>query len=1388
MTRHPVEKSRRQYNRWVATETIEDYALRYSPSSFRKWSPLLLANTAIGSISFLALEAIGASLLLSYGYTNAVWAIIFASIVIFGAGLPISYYAARYNIDIDLLTRSAGFGYVGSTITSLIYASFCFIFFALEAAIMAQALKFYFELPLYLGYILCSLIIIPIVFYGITAINRLHLLTQPLWLILMLLPFYFLYTQAPHTLEALSHFKGHVSGSNEFDPYYFGIATGISFSLIAQIGEQVDYLRFMPDKHKGNRLTWWMSMLAAGPGWIVLGCFKQLAGVLLASVAVMTGLAYAEAKEPVQMYYIAYTYVFDHPGLALFVSTVFVVTSQIKINVTNAYAGSLAWSNFFSRVTHAHPGRVVWLVFNIGIALLLMEMGVFEALQKVLGLYSNVAIAWVSAVVADLTVNKTLKLSPPIIEFKRAHLHDYNPVGFVSMLVASIASIIAFTGAFGLYAQAYSWLLAMTISFMLVPIIAKLTEGKYYFARQNVHFASSDQLCGCGVCEQQYAQTDFAYCPYHEASICSLCCTLDSNCKDQCKPQRTSIYRQAFLDLLVLIVGQRISKQLSFRIAKFLFYSGLMLGIVAVIFWLAYSLSINTLNPDGATELSAVLYNLFFMLAALISIAAWWIVLIQESQALAESELLDQNEALEQEMSARKQAEKYEHFHSRTLELLAANNPLPSILEAIVLGVEQLNPAMLCSILLLDDEGKRLVNGSSPSLPDFYNAAIDGIGIGIGVGSCGRAAFTGERVIVEDIATHPYWESYKELAAQAGLASCWSQPIYSSTKQVLGTFAIYHRGAHSPSASDIYLIEQSARLAGIAIEHDSADKALRISENRFKTIFNDAPIGIALIDSLTGSIYAVNPMFAKIAGRTMEEMADIDWMSITHPDDVQEDLDNMALLNAGKIPGFQMQKRYLHHDGTPVWINMTITPIYVEDKAHPRHLCMIEDITKRKADNESIQQLAFYDPLTQLANRRLLQERVKHGIDTERRAGKQLALLMLDLDRFKSINDSLGHQAGDELLQQVAGRISALLREVDLVARWGGDEFVVLLEDVAHTEDAARIAEAIIADLSKPFRLGQWDSVQIGTSIGISLYPQHGDSYERLMDHADAALYQAKDAGRGCFAYFSEDLTIAARERMALETRLRSAVEKQELRILFQPQVDIMSGRITGAEALVRWHDPLEGMIPPLKFIPIAEESNLIIDIGGWVLRETCRQGRLWLDQGLPPLTLAVNVSPFQFQRSDICSLVSQVLKETDFPGTQLELEITESGLMGNQDQATIILNNLRAQGVRLALDDFGTGYSSLAYLKHFPLDILKIDKSFIDDIPFHQDDMEIAATIVAMAHILGFKVLAEGVETQQQLDFLREKGCDSYQGYIKSKPIAADEFVELLRKQQDEL
>lgn len=466
----------------------------------------------------------------------------------------------------------------------------------------------------------------------------------------------------------------------------------------------------------------------------------------------------------------------------------------------------------------------------------------------------------------------------------------------------------------------------------------------------------------------------------------------------------------------------------------------------------------------------------------------------------------------------------------------------------------------------------------------------------------------------------------------------------------------------------------------------------------------------------------------------------------------------------------------------PKWLS--ITAVKDHDNIVTHYVGTHIDITERKAVEQQIKQLAFYDPLTQLPNRRLLHDRLQHNIHTDDRNNKQFALLMLDLDRFKAVNDSLGHLAGDELLQQVASRLTQRLRNTDTIARLGGDEFVILLEDISHSDDAARIAEEIVILLKQPFKLTQAEEVCIGASIGISLYPEHGDRIDTLMDHADAALYLAKSQGRGCFAYFSDDITLAAKKRIALETRLHHAIGRQELRVFFQPQVDINSGLIVGAEALVRWQDSLEGLIPPNRFIPVAEESGLIVELGNWVLRETCRQGKQWLDNGLPPIILAVNVSPQQFRHSNICAVVANILHETNFPANQLELEITETGLMKNQNNATDILNNLRAQGIHLAIDDFGTGYSSLAYLKHFPLDVLKIDKSFIEDIPSNQDDKQIAATIIAMGKILGFKILAEGVETHAQLNFLQEHGCDSYQGYLKSKAVPASEFAELLREQ----
>jgi diguanylate cyclase (GGDEF)-like protein/PAS domain S-box-containing protein len=466
---------------------------------------------------------------------------------------------------------------------------------------------------------------------------------------------------------------------------------------------------------------------------------------------------------------------------------------------------------------------------------------------------------------------------------------------------------------------------------------------------------------------------------------------------------------------------------------------------------------------------------------------------------------------------------------------------------------------------------------------------------------------------------------------------------------------------------------------------------------------------------------------------------------------------------------------------------LMVTPVKDENAEITHYVTAITDITVRKEAEEQIKQFAFYDSLTQLPNRRKLLERLDHCTAVGMRDNSQFAVLMMDLDKFKAVNDSFGHLAGDELLQQVAERISRRLRSTDMVARLGGDEFVVLLADISHKEDAARVAEMIVADLTMPFHLSQHDNIKIGTSIGISLYPEHGDTSEMLMDNADVALYQAKNNGRGCFAYFSESLTLATRQRLQLEAKLRQGLAQQDLRVFYQPQIDMATGKIIGAEVLVRWQN-LDELMLPGYFIPVAEETSLIIEIGNWVLYETCHQGRLWLNEGLPPITLAVNISSPQIKRSNMIALIANALEESGFPATQLELEITERSLMENYDAEIVldILNNLHELGIRLVIDNFGTGFSSLAYLKRFPLDRLKIDKSFISTISQHQDNLSIASTIIAMGHSLGFEVLAEGVETQEQLSFLRDKGCDFYQGYITSKPVPAAEFTELLRQQNE--
>jgi len=700
-----VTKKRRDYNQWVADETLEDYSLRYAPQSFRKWPEWLLASTALGGISFLALEAIGASLAISYGFANAFWAIVVVSAIIFVAGVPIAYYAARNNIDMDLLTRGAGFGYIGSTLASVIYASFTFIFFALEAAILAQALELYFHLPLSVGYFVSSIVVIPIVFYGVTAINQLQLWTQPIWLVLMVVPYVFVALKEPDALANCLQFAGKSPSGAAFDPKLFGLATAVSFSSIAQLGEQIDYLRFLPDLREENKGRWWAATIAAGPGWVVLGALKQLGGVFLAALAVSHGISYANAKQPVQMYLEGFLDTFGNPETALFVSMVFVVVSQIKINVTNAYAGSLAWSNFFSRLTHSHPGRVVWLVFNVAISLVLMEFGLFETLESVLALYSNVAISWIGALVADLVINKPLGLSPPYLEFKRAYLYDINPVGVGATAIASLVSILAFLNFFGDYARAYSAFIALGLAFVLAPTIAWLTDGKYYIARPNTLREAVDDttLLTCSVCEKDYEAFDMAHCPVYAGPICSLCCTLDTYCHDRCKkvtiadlsalgtrdlfpaPAHDSAATDlsdlsdlsapsALSDLPDTDAAERVlatrmarpalrgyvSSQIGSRLQRFSLTFAPIFGTTIVIVGLVYYFAIGedtSLDAALATRIGEIFLLLAALLGLVAAAAAWWLVLSEESRELAEAELDAQNEQLQTEVRDRRRAE-----------------------------------------------------------------------------------------------------------------------------------------------------------------------------------------------------------------------------------------------------------------------------------------------------------------------------------------------------------------------------------------------------------------------------------------------------------------------------------------------------------------------------------------------------------------------------------------------------------------------------------------------------------------------------------------------------------------------------------------------------------
>ena len=563
--------------------------------------------------------------------------------------------------------------------------------------------------------------------------------------------------------------------------------------------------------------------------------------------------------------------------------------------------------------------------------------------------------------------------------------------------------------------------------------------------------------------------------------------------------------------------------------------------------------------------------------------------------------------------------------------------------------------------------------------------------------------------------------------------------------------------------------------------------ALVGSEARFRATFNQAAIGIGHT-APDGRFLQVNEKLCDMLGYTRDELLALTILDVTHVDDRNRALSAIdtqrARLVAGEIATYTVERRSVRKDGVVIWTNRTVS--LVRDAAgEPLYFIRVmEDITERKQLQQNLLHLAHHDSLTGLPNRELFYDRLAHALDQARRRNWTTGVMFIDLDRFKVVNDTLGHGGGDQLLQQVSARLAQCVRADDTVGRLGGDEFAVILSELAHDEDGSLVAQKIIDALAKPFQI-DGNEIFVTASIGITSCPRDGDDADTLVRNADTAMYDAKKVGKNNYQFYSAATNERAKEKLALERDLRQALMRNEFVLHFQPKAHLVTGSITGMEALLRWQRPGGALVPPVEFIPLLEETGLIVPAGEWVLRTACAQISAWQEAGLTPVPVAVNLSAKQFHQQDICEMVMRALREYDVDPQFLEIEITESAAMLNAEQTATTLHKLKALGVRIAIDDFGTGYSSLSYLKRFPIDSLKIDRSFVTDLPGNEDDASIAQAVITMAHALRLKVIAEGVENEAQLAFLTANGCDEMQGYFFSRPLLVDDCTQLLREQR---
>jgi len=840
--------------------------------------------------------------------------------------------------------------------------------------------------------------------------------------------------------------------------------------------------------------------------------------------------------------------------------------------------------------------------------------------------------------------------------------------------------------------------------------------------------------------------------------------------------------------------------------------------------------------------------------------------------------------------------------HQHVLELIVNGESLSEILDAIVRDIERENPSMLCSILLLDDTGKHLLNGASPSLPDFFNEAIHGTKIGLNANSCGIAANTGERLIVNDIENHPLLKTCKKLITKAGLSAYWSEPILSTQSELLGTFAIYHKKIIQPTESNILLIEQAAKLASIAIEKIQTKLILSTSEERWKFALEGSGDGVWDWDIPINKVW-VSKQFKSMLGYAEDEfdLGSGQKSSHIHPEDVLHVLSQLQQHLDGQLETYMQEYRMRCKDGSYKWVlsrglitkrdaannpirivgthtditerkqfieklqlaasvfsnaregilitdssgtiievnetvsfisgysreeligqnprifqsgrqspslyeemwkalvekgnwygevwnrdkkgtlyaeHLTISAVKDTDGKTQNYVALFNDITLKKQHQAQLEHIVHFDILTNLPNRVLLADRLSQAIIQCQRKQNALAVVFLDLDKFKEVNDTYGHDIGDELLILVSKKMKDALREGDTLARIGGDEFVAILPDLDNTDDCYPLLERLLMAASEPMTI---DNIilEVSASIGVTIYPQDNEGADILMRHADQAMYKAKQLGKNCYHIFDTAIDDALKGQQQKLEAIRSALDNHQFVLYYQPKVNLKTGIVIGFEALIRWQHPERGLLNPIEFLPVIENNIMSIEVGEWVIETALKQISQWQVMGLNlPLSISVNISAIQIQQSTFVDTLRTLLAaHSNVEPHCLQLEILETSALSDVQHVSAIMNSCIALGVNFALDDFGTGYSSLTHLRRLPANLIKIDQTFIRDMLYDDDDFAIVEGVIGLARSFKLDVIAEGVETIEHSTALLALGCELAQGYAIAKPMPASEI-----------